>query len=136
MQTADVDLFLASLKRCREQPDFLARFYERFVASSEEVREKFRYTDMRRQVRMLEDSLFVVAVAVQGQEGSVARGDLPRIAARHSRKDLGIRPELYNLWAECLIETAREHDSGFCPEIEKSWRAVLAFGVQYMQDRY
>ena len=136
VQPADLDLFLASLKRCRDQPDFLARFYERFVGSSDEVREKFRNTDMTHQVRMLEDSLFVVAVAAQGQEGSVARGDLPRIAARHSRQDLGIRPELYGLWTECLIETARERDPGFCLEIERSWRNVLAFGVQYMRDRY
>jgi hemoglobin-like flavoprotein len=134
---ADVDLFLASLKRClAQQPLFTSHFYDRFIASSEEVREKFRDTDMQRQVRMLEDSLFVVANAVQGTDGSMARGDLPRIAARHSRADLAIRPELYDQWAECLVATARECDPAFRPEIEESWRVVLAFGVEYMRDRY
>jgi hemoglobin-like flavoprotein len=132
----DVDLFLASLKRCLAQPDFLKSFYDRFFASSDEVREKFRNTDMQRQARMLEDSLFVIAVAVQGAEGSLARGDLPRIAARHSSKDLDVRPELYDAWRECLLETVRSTDPGFGPQIELSWRAVLAFGVQYMRDRY
>jgi hemoglobin-like flavoprotein len=133
----EVDLFLASLKRClAQQPRFVNLFYDRFVGSSEEVREKFRNTDMQRQVRMLLDSLYVVANAVQGGEGSLARSELPRIAARHSRQDLAIRPELYDLWANCLVETARECDPGFQPEIERSWRNVLGFGVQYMRERY
>ena len=75
---------------------------------------------------MLEDSLFVVAVAVQGEEGSMARGDLPRIAARHSRNDLDIRPELYDLWAECLVATARECDPGFGPR--SSGRGARCWG--------
>ena len=46
-------------------PAFLESFYDRFVGSSEEVREKFRGVDLKRQVRMLEDSLYVVAVGAQ-----------------------------------------------------------------------
>ena len=86
------DTFLASLGRCRATAGFLDAFYQRFVASSDEVRAKFAKTDMMRQVRVLEDTLFVVANAVQGEEGSPARSDLPRIAERHSRRDLDIRP--------------------------------------------
>jgi hemoglobin-like flavoprotein len=133
----EVDLFLASLTRClAQQPQFTRRFYDRFIGASDEVREKFRDTDMKRQVRMLEDSLLVVANAVQGEDGSPARGDLPRIAARHGRDGLAIRPELYGLWADCLVETARECDPAFRPEIEQSWREVLAVGVRYMVERY
>ena len=99
--------FLASFNRCRAAAGFLEDFYRRFIASSEEIRAKFAGTNMNRQVQMLEDSLYVVAVAIQGEEGSLARGDLPRIAARHSRKDLDIRPGLYDLWLECLIEAVR-----------------------------
>jgi hemoglobin-like flavoprotein len=130
------DAFLASFNRCRAAAGFLEAFYERFVGSSEEIRAKFAGTDMKRQVRMLEDSLFVVAVAVQGEEGSLARSELPRIAARHSRKDLDIRPALYDLWLECLIETVRTHDPQFSPEVEAAWRGTLAFGVDYMRARY
>jgi hemoglobin-like flavoprotein len=130
------DLFLASFGRCRASAGFLDDFYRRFVASSDEVRAKFAGTDMKRQVRMLEDSLLVIAVAVQGEEGSLARGDLPRIAARHSRQDLDIRPGLYDLWLECLIEAVRVHDSQLTPEIEAAWRTTLAFGIEYMRARY
>ena len=134
--TPATDVFLASLKRCLGAPGFLTGFYERFTGSSEEVREKFRGVDMKRQVRMLEDSLYVVAVAVQGEEGSLARGDLPRLAERHSRRDLDIRPELYDLWARCLVETARAHDPQWTDDVAAAWRDTLAFGVEYMRQRY
>ena len=130
------DVFLASLGRCRATPGFLDAFYQRFVASSDEVRAKFAKTDMLRQVQMLEDTLFVVANAVQGEEGSPARSDLPRIAERHSRRDLDIGPELYDLFLECLIVTVRTHDPKFTPEVEAAWRDVMGFSIDYMRKRY
>jgi hemoglobin-like flavoprotein len=136
MDPGSRDAFLASFNRCRASAGFLEDFYERFVGSSEEVQKKFADTDMKRQVRMLEDSLLVVAVAVQGEEGSLARGDLPRIAARHSRADRDIRPELYDLWRECLIDSVRSHDPQFSGEVEAAWRETLAFGIDYMRARY
>jgi hemoglobin-like flavoprotein len=131
-----VESFLASLKRCLGTPGFMESFYQSFVSSSEEVREKFRNTDLQRQARMLSDSLYVLAVAVQGQTGSPARGELPRLAERHSRKDLDIRPPLYDHWLACLIDTARGHDPQFTPEIEAAWRATLAVGIAYMKAHY
>jgi hemoglobin-like flavoprotein len=136
MDPRDRDTFLASFNRCRVSAGFLDDFYGRFVGSSEDVRAKFAGTDMKRQVRMLEDSLYVIAVAVQGEEGSLARGDLPRIAARHSRQDLDIPPGLYDLWLECLVDAVRAHDPKFTGEIESAWRTTLAFGVDYMRARY
>ena len=136
MNTPATDVFLASLKRCLGAPGFLVEFYERFVGSSDEVREKFRGVDLKRQARVLEDSLYVVAVAVQGEEGSLARGDLPRLAERHSRRDLDIRPELYDLWAQCLVETAGEHDPLWSDDVAAAWRETLAVGVEYMRRRY
>lgn len=130
------DVFLGSLKRCLRRPDFLTEFYRRFVMSSDEVRAKFQGVDLKRQARVLEDSLYVVAVAVQGEEGSLARGDLPRIAERHSRRDLDVRPELYDAWSDCLVDTAREHDPEWTDAIAAAWRETLAFGVEYMRRRY
>ncbi len=119
-----VESFLASLKRCLGVPGFMETFYQRFVSASEEVREKFRNTDLQRQARMLSDSLYVLW------------GDLPRLAERHSRKDLDIRPPLYDHWLACLIDTARQHDPQFTPEIEAAWRATLSVGIAYMKARY
>ena len=47
MSSQATDLFLQSLKRCLlVVPAFLDDFYDRFVGSSEEVREKFRGVDI------------------------------------------------------------------------------------------
>ena len=131
-----VEPFIASLKRCLAKPDFMEAFYQSFVRSSEEVREKFRNTDLQRQARMLSDSLYTLAVAVQGQPESPAWGDMPRLAHRHSRKDLDIRPALYDHWLACLLETARRYDPEFTPEIESAWRATLGVGIAYMKAGY
>ena len=136
MPSPSVETFLASLKRCLAAPGFLESFYERFVGSSEEVREKFRDTDMKRQARVLEESLYVVANAVQGEENSLALGALPALAARHGRQGLDIPPGLYDLWIECLVETARAHDPQFAPAIEAAWRETLAFGADYMRQHH
>jgi hemoglobin-like flavoprotein len=136
MPPDSVDVFRRSLHRCLGDPSFIESFYERFVGSSEEAREKFKNTDMRRQVRMLEDSLFVLAVAVQSGADSPARGSLPGIAERHSSRDLDIRPELYDVWLEALVETASHYDPEFTPEIGGAWRSTLAAGIEYMRSRY
>jgi hemoglobin-like flavoprotein len=128
--TQSRDVFLASVNRCLAEPGFIAGFYERFLRSSPEVREKFRQTDMERQFRML------VANAVQGEEGSIARGDLPRLAKRHSREGLDIGPHLYALWSDCLVATAKATDAQFDAAVEAAWRETLAHGVRYMTDRY
>jgi hemoglobin-like flavoprotein len=131
-----VEVFLASLKRCLAVPGFLDSFYERFTGSSEEVREKFKDTDMARQVRALEDSLYVVANAVQGEEGSLARQALPAIAARHGRQDRDIPPHLFDLWIECLLETVRVHDPEWSPAVEAAWRDTTTFAADYIRERY
>jgi hemoglobin-like flavoprotein len=131
-----IDVFLTSLKRCLASPGFMDAFYERFVASSEEVREKFKGTDMKRQAQVVADSLYVVANAVQSEKGSLARQQLPRLAARHSRGQRDIRPGLYDLWIECLIETVRATDPQFGPEIESAWREVLLFGADSIRSAY
>jgi hemoglobin-like flavoprotein len=136
MPSEATDLFLGSLTRCLAVPAFLEGFYDRFVGASEEVREKFRGVDLKRQVRMVEDSLYVVAVAAQGEEGSPARNALPWLAERHSRRDLDIRPELYDLWIDCLVETARAHDPEFSSAVEGAWRETLTLGANYMRERY
>jgi hemoglobin-like flavoprotein len=128
-----VEVFLASLKRCLAASGFLDSFYERFIGSSEEVRQKFEGTDMARQVRALADSLYVVANALQGEETSVARGALPAIAARHGRQGLDVAPPLYDLWIECLVETVRSHDPQLTPAVEAAWREALTFGADYMR---
>jgi hemoglobin-like flavoprotein len=131
-----VDAFRASLNRCLAAPDFLRRFYELFVESSDEVREKFRNTDFPRQTRVLADSLYMMAVAAQLENDSLAWGEMARLAKRHSRDELDIRPGLYDLWLDCLVKAASRHDPEFSPAIEAAWRDTLAVGIRYLSSRH
>jgi hemoglobin-like flavoprotein len=128
--------FLDSLNRCLKVPHFLEEFYAVFMASSPEVREKFQNTDPVLQARVLADSLYALAVVAQGQQGSPAWGDFPRLAERHSRRGLDIRPELYDLWLDCLLGAARRCDRMFTPEVEEAWRQTLAIGIEYLRSRH
>jgi hemoglobin-like flavoprotein len=129
----DIELFNDSLERT-SGTRFLERFYELFVGSSPEVAEKFAHTDFRAQRRAVKVSLYMMMSAALGHpEGDV---HLTRIAERHGRAALAIRPELYDLWLECLIQAVREHDRSFGGETERAWRSVMATGIEFMRSRY
>jgi hemoglobin-like flavoprotein len=124
------EVFASSLVRCKLRDDFLERFYQRFLASSREVREKFRSTDMEAQKRKLLRSLDLsVAASLGDPEG------LQEIRARarsHGRERLDIRPPLYDLWLESLVETVREVDEDFDDDVERAWRNMMGHVISSM----
>ena len=136
MVTSEGGIFRASLTRCLANSDFLHDFYELFKASSPEVREKFQATEFPRQTRVLADSLYIMAVASDSKDDAIAWKELDRLAERHSRRDLDIRPELYQDWLDCLVKAASIHDPAFSPEIEEAWRKALAPGIEHLRSRY
>ena len=133
---SDADVFIPSLKRCLDRPEFLLDFYAFFMDSSEEIRRKFANTDIKKQTRVLADSFWAMSVAAQGPRTSAAWGDLPRVAARHNRHDLDIPPHLYDIWLDCLIQAVRKHDVQFSAEVETAWRTSLAASIDYMRSKY
>ncbi|MGB5622850.1 MAG: globin [Gammaproteobacteria bacterium] len=129
--------FLDSLYRATggeaQQHDFLTRFYELFIESSPAVAAHFRDVDMQRQKQMLGRSLQEMT---DFSTSRAASEHLRRTALRHSRRDRDIDPDLYDLWLENLIATAREFDLEFNEEVELAWRVVLAPGIAYMKFKY
>jgi hemoglobin-like flavoprotein len=136
MATSKSETFRASLKRCLADTAFLHDFYELFMASSGEVREKFKDTEFPRQTRVLADSLYIMAVASESRDDAIAWKELDRLGERHSRADLDVRPELYESWLECLVKAAAQYDPDFSPEIEEAWRTSLAPGLEHLRSRY
>jgi len=130
----EAELFNDSLERCTASSEFLDRFYDLFLASSREVAEKFRHTDFPKQKRMLKASLYMMVLVADGK--TEVQENLQRIAKRHSRTDLDIRPELYMLWLDCLIQAVRECDPRFTPETETAWRKIMECGITFMQSHY
>jgi hemoglobin-like flavoprotein len=136
MATSASEAFRASLRRCLADAGFLREFYDHFMDSSPEVRDKFRNTEFPRQTRVLADSLYIMAVASESKADAIAWRELDRLAERHSRHQLDVRPEFYETWLECLIKAAREFDPDFSPEIEAAWRSTLSPGIEHLRARY
>jgi hemoglobin-like flavoprotein len=135
MDQATLDLFDRSLLRCETRWDFLDRFYDRFLASSPEVRDKFAKTDFVRQKRALRASLHhLLLAAADGDRGP--DGYLRDVAERHGAGQLDIGAELYDHWLDSLLATVRECDPEFSPEIEKAWEAVMMVGIHYLCRNY
>lgn len=135
MDPVTLDIFDRSLLRCEARWDFLDRFYDRFLASSPAVREKFAKTDFVRQKRALRASLHHLLLAAQNEE----RGPdayLKDVAERHGAGQLEIGAELYDLWLDSLLATVRECDPEFSPDVEKAWEAVMMVGIHYLCRSY
>ncbi len=129
-----LQIFDQSLRRCGADARFLDRFYERFLASSPKVGEKFANTDFVRQKRAVLASLHLILLAAQDPESPDRY--LREVAGRHSSAQLGIGAELYDLWLDSLLATVREIDPAFGPEVEQAWEDVMAIGIRYLTSRY
>jgi hemoglobin-like flavoprotein len=119
----DCELFNDSYRRCLRKPGFLDRFYEIFIASSPEIAEKFQHTDFRKQTAALKASLFILMLS--STRTPEVTQHLERLAEMHSRRQLDIRPELYDLWLESLLKAVREFDANFDEQTESAWRHVV-----------
>jgi hemoglobin-like flavoprotein len=128
----DTELFNDSLERCISRPYFLDRFYQTLLRASPEAAEKLRHTDIKKQALMLKASLYMLMLAGKPE----AEAHLTRIASIHSRRGRDIRPELHDVWLDCLIETVREFDPQFDPQIEAAWRRKLRPGIEFIKSKY
>ena len=135
MDYAILEQFEDSMRRCNADPEFLDRFYERFLKSSPQVREKFRATDLLRQKRMLQASLQLLLVAAQ-DDGKRPTPYLDEVAARHSASQMAIGAELYDLWLDSLLATVREVDPAWSALVEQAWESVMTVGIAYLVSRY
>ena len=126
--------FIMSLDRCSSDDQFVSAFYDRFIASSDEVQHKFRFTSLEKQNRMLLRSLKLSAGATEGEPEALA--ELRERAETHDHNNLDIKPELYDLWLESLVVTAQEFDSEWSDTIEAAWRTILGFAINRMVVNY
>ena len=113
--------------------DFFEAFYDRFLGTSEEIASMFSATDMNRQRSMLKKSFYSLLTFYASNH---ADHYLEKIARSHNRSNLAVRPELYDLWLEALVETAREFDSDFSHRTELAWRLAMTPGIVYMKFHY
>ena len=130
----DIAIFNDSFLRCQNKPGFMDRFYELFLASSANIKSKFEKTNFNKQKIALKSSFYMMLLTVQGN--APAQRYLEEIADLHSRKKLNVKPEMYDLWLECLIKTVEEFDPLFDEQIKRVWRNLMNQGIRFMQSRY
>ena len=135
MDAPAIRVFNDSLARCLRGDQFFQRFYELFLASSEEVREKFRATDFRKQRRMLQTSFYMLVeyIALGWPE---CKAYLERIAVAHSKQGRNIAPHLYDLWLDSLLRAVKECDPEYSTEVEAAWRFMMGAGIVFLKSRY
>ena len=104
------------------------------MATSDDVKWRFRNTDFEQQNKMLVRSLRLVAAATMGEREGLQ--ELRERAETHDRHHLNIQPELYDLWRLSVVQTAREYDSEWNEQIEEAWSNTLSYAVDYMIHRY
>ena len=95
MQDNLKDAFNNSFQTCITDPLFLDRFYVSFISSSEEIKEKFKNSDMKKQKKMLLKSLAYMTHADRDTN------TISTTAIRHDKKHLNIQPLFYTLWLRC-----------------------------------
>lgn len=134
MESTHKDVLLQSLERCSQDESFIPAFYDRFLATSDEVREKFKHTDFQKQNQMLIRSLKLAANATSGDPEALR--EIRDRAETHDRHNLNIEPKLYELWLASVIKTASEFDSEWDESVEESWDVILGHVVTHMTRYY
>lgn len=124
-----------SLDRCMDDESFLDAFYKRFLSTSPIIAEKFEDTDFERQKDVLSQSLYLMLVGAGAASGP-AHEQLRRVGFVHSRGQRDIPPALYDNWLESLMETVREFDGLYTPQLEVDWRIALKPGIEFLIAHY
>jgi hemoglobin-like flavoprotein len=124
-----------SLERCSANPDFFARFYDIFLASSPKVAEKFVNTDFVKQRKALEASLHMMVLAVKDEREGLGER-LRDLADYHSSRQLNIGAEMYDYWLDSLLAAVKEMDPEYSQAVHDAWERVMLIGIEYMLSRY
>ena len=130
MKDDHINIFNDSFQICASDPLFLDRFYKVFFSSSEEIKEKFKHTDMKKQKKVLLKSLAYMMNARSNP------GLISATAVNHDKKHLNISPHLYGIWLNSMVEAVKQSDTRFNQQIEDAWRKTMQPGIDLMIKKY
>ena len=128
----DTNRVMQSYGRCCASPRFFDDFYATFLASSPTIREKFARTDMTAQKQLLRAGILNLVLFARGMPDTKLRA----LGQSHSRAQLDIHPELYDLWIDALLKTIGQHDEDLQQADLQAWRAVLNKSIDVIKAAY
>jgi len=113
----------SSLQRCLRAPGFLDHFLDLLALRAPHLRECIAVQAGAPQSVMARRCITTMILAV----GGVLAPDEARrkFADCRNAGGMGMTPEVFPVWAGCLVETVRRHDPDFAPELEAAWTRVL-----------
>lgn len=123
---------MQSYGRCCASPSFFDDFYKTFLNSSPAIREKFVKTDMAAQKHLLRAGILNLVLFARGMPDTKLRA----LGESHSRTGFNIRPELYDIWLDSLLQTIRQHDPELEPADLVAWQETLGKGIDVIKSHY
>ncbi|MCA9175668.1 MAG: HAMP domain-containing protein [Planctomycetales bacterium] len=112
----------------------LETFYRNLLAADYRVMEHFSHTDMQKQKDMLRKSLEYVLAYPTGHPD--ARRRVENIGRSHDVNGLGITPDLYEVWRDCLIDALKVHDELWNAQLERMWKKQLQPAINVISSMY
>ncbi|HEY9034876.1 MAG TPA: globin domain-containing protein [Pseudomonadales bacterium] len=124
---------MASFNRVRHG-NLAGLFYQKLLAADGRIKTLFANTDFDKQQQLFTHGLLMLLEYASGK--TMGKMAVRRLAESHSREKMAIDPALYSIWIDCLVETVKELDKEYVPELEPQWRACLQKGIDVMKAAY
>ncbi len=123
MRTEDHELLSQNLRVViGRDSDFSARFYSRLFNRHPQLRELFGPNSAPVQEEMLTETLISAVDDLDGLPW--IEGNMRLLSEKHCEAD--ITGEMYDWWAECVIETLAELSApDWNPRLERLWRQQI-----------
>ena len=109
-------------------------FYEKYLGRYPEVGRFFAETDMAHQAVMLRMALTMVEQYYSNRYQAMEEY-LRIVGFRHKRRE--IRPNLYDDWRDCMLDTLQEfHGDDWSEALEQQWTEAIDLAVDRMLEGY
>lgn len=129
------DVVRPSFYRCMaDRDDFFDDFYGTLSDKAPGIGAMFAHVDMQQQNQLIRNGVEHLINYAVGDEESERQ--LQRVGHTHGHDGLDVRPELYSLWVDTLVETVRRHDKQATDDVDAAWRVVLRGGIDLMTSLY
>lgn len=132
----EIEAVQKSYQRCLRHANFFTVFYSHFTEQSDEIAALFANTDWYTQKQLIERAIRIAILFAKEPNMQIVREYMKMIAARHSKKHLNIRPALYPMWLDSMIEAVSLCDPEYTAELGSRWREVLAPAINLMTENY
>jgi len=105
------------------------------MQSSDDIRQRFEHIDLEAQADILAHSI-VMSFLFVDKDHQVAARSLDKVRESHSRANLNVPPELYDIWLTCMIETVAVCDPQAEETLLRDWHTVMSVAINHIREGY